>query len=264
MAWLRGSRLRWVIAGAAVLVALVVAAIVAWPHAQRYTGAAAPAQFYEKVQLEPALDREYEHVLGVAHNAGNNLGTLDKALRYGADAIEIDVISARGQLRAGRDQPLPRLARQVFQGPTLAEAWDRAAAADVVKLDLKQTDRGFLNDLVAFVAPRAKSRRVMIASGDPGTLLYLHSRLPEATMLFSVGWPDAVHQLQSDPALQKAIGGVSVFQGLVDASLVTWLHQHKLLVVAWTVNDSQRFNELVRLGVDGITTANLAILRALG
>jgi len=264
MAWLRGSRLRWVIAGAAVLVAVVVAAIVAWPHAQRYTGAAPPAQFYEKVQLERALDGEYKHVLGVAHNAGNNLGTLGRALRYGADAIEIDVISARGQLVAGRDQPLPRLARQVFQGPTLAEAWDRAAAADVVKLDLKQTDRGFLNDLVAFVAPRAKSRRVMIASGDPGTLLYLHSRLPEVTMLFSLGSPDAVHQLHSDPALREAIGGVSAFQGLVDANLVAWLHQHKLLVLAWTVNDSQRFNELVRLGVDGITTANLAILRALG
>jgi hypothetical protein len=74
MAWLRGSRLRWVIVGAAVVAALFVAAIVAWPHAQRYTGAAPPAQFYEKVQLEPALDREYEHVLGVAHNAGKIWG----------------------------------------------------------------------------------------------------------------------------------------------------------------------------------------------
>ena len=55
--------------------------------------------------------------------------TLAKALRYGADVIEIDVISARGQLVAGRIQPLPQLARQVFRGPTLAEAWDRAAAA---------------------------------------------------------------------------------------------------------------------------------------
>jgi hypothetical protein len=45
----------------------------------------------------------------------------------------------------------------------------------------------------------------MIASGDRSALLYLHSRLPEVTMLFSMGWP-----------------------------------------------------------VDGITTANLAILRALG
>jgi glycerophosphoryl diester phosphodiesterase len=50
---------------------------------------------------------------------------------------------------------------------------------------------------------------------------------------------------------------------LVDRNLVTWVHAHKLVILAWTVNDSERFNQLVRLGVDGITTANLAILRAL-
>jgi len=246
------------------VVAVVVAVILAWPYAQRYTGAAPPDQFYKQVKLEPALDRDYRRVLGVAHNAGNNLGTLATALRYGADAIEIDVISARGRLVAGRNQPLPRLARRVFRGPTLAEAWDRAAAADVVKLDLQQSDREFLGELVAFLTPREKSRRVMISSGDAGALQYLRSRLPDVTMLLSVASPDAVHQLLSDPALQKAIGGASVFQGLVDANLVSWLHLHKLLILAWTVNYSQRFNELVRLHVDGITTANLAILKALG
>ena len=30
-----------------------------------------------------------------------------------------------------------------------------------------------------------------------------------------------------------------------------------------TVNDSERFNQLIRPGVDGITTGNLAIIRAL-
>jgi glycerophosphoryl diester phosphodiesterase len=102
----------------------------------------------------------------------------------------------------------------------------------------------------------------MISSDDQEALLYLHTRLPDVTLLFSVNGPDALHQLQSDPTLQQAIGGASVFQGLVDANLVTWGHRHKLLVLAWTVNDSQRLNELVRLGVDGITTANLANLRA--
>jgi glycerophosphoryl diester phosphodiesterase len=262
MAWFRGSRLRWVIAGV-VLVALVAAAIVAWPYVQLYTGAAPPAQFYQKVQPEPALAQDYPRVLGVAHNAGNNLGTLARAERYGADVIEIDVISARGQLVAGRDQPWPWLARQLFRGPTLAQAWDRAAAASVVKLDLKQTDRGFLDDLIAFVAPRARSREVMISSSDQDALLYLHSRLPDVTLLFTLAGPDAVHQLQSSPALQQAIGGVSAFQGLVDANLVTWVHQRKLRILAWTVNDSERLNQLVRLGVDGITTANLAILRTL-
>ena len=245
------------------MIALVVAVVVAWPYIQQYTGSAPPPQFYHKVQLEPALVRDYPRVLGVAHNAGNNLGTLSAALHYGADVMEIDVISARGQLVAGRNQPWGWLARQVFRGPTLVQAWNGAAAAGIIKLDLMQADRGFLDDLVAFLAPRAGSRQVMISSRDSSALLYLHSRLPDVTMLFSVAGPDAVHQLQSDSTLQRSIGGVSVFQGLVDTNLVTWVHAHRLVILAWTVNDSDRFNELVRLGVDGITTDNLAILRVL-
>ena len=262
MARLRGGRLRWAIAGGLVIV-LVTAAVVAWPWVQRYTGSAPPAQFYDQVQLEPALTRDYPRVLGVAHNAGNNLGTLSTALHYGADVVEADVISARGQLVAGRNHWWGWLARQVFRGPTLLQAWDGAAGAGSIKLDLMQTDRGFLDDLVAFLASRAGSRRVMISSRDPGALLYLHRRLPDVTLLFSVAGPDAVHQLKSDSALQRAIGGASAFQGLVDANLVTWMHGHRLVILAWTVNDSERFNQLVRLGVDGITTGNLAILRAL-
>ena len=65
MAWLRGGRLRWVSAGA-VLVVLTAAAIVAWPYVQLYTGAAPPAQFYQKVQPDPALAPDYPRVLGVA------------------------------------------------------------------------------------------------------------------------------------------------------------------------------------------------------
>jgi glycerophosphoryl diester phosphodiesterase len=245
------------------VVALVAAAIVVRPYVRRYTGAAPPVQFYQQIQLQPALAQDYPRVLGVAHNAGNNLGTLTTALRYGADVIEIDVIYARGRLVAGRDQPWPWLVRKLFRGPTLAEAWDDADAAGSIKLDLKQADRGFLDDLVAFLAPRAKSQRVMISSDDRGALLYLHSRLADVTLLFSAGGPDAVHKLMSDATLQKSIGGASVFEGLVDANVVAWVHAHKLLILAWTVNDSQRFNQLVRQGVDGITTANLAILRTL-
>ena len=141
MARMRRGRRRWAIAGG-VVIALVVAAVVAWPYVQRYTGSAPPPQFYEKVQLEPALARDYPRVLGVAHNAGNNLGTLSTALHYGADVMEIDVISARGQLVAGRNHWWGWLARQLFRGPTLVQAWDGAAAAEIIKLDLMQTDRG--------------------------------------------------------------------------------------------------------------------------
>ena len=73
MAWLREGRLRWAIAGVLV-VALVSAVIVAWPLVQRYTGAAPPAQFYDKAGLDPALAQQDPRVLGVAHNAATTPG----------------------------------------------------------------------------------------------------------------------------------------------------------------------------------------------
>ncbi len=257
---MRGSRRRWVVTGVVVVV-LVAALVVAWPSVRVYTGVAPPRQFYEA--LDPALPPGHSGVLGVAHNAGNNPGTTDAALRSGADVIEIDVISARGQPVAGREQGWRWLAERLFRGPTLAEAWDDAADAGIVKLDLQQNDRPLLDDVVAFVAPRSASRRVMISTRDAAALLYLRPRLPDVTLLFSAAFPDAVERLRSDAALIGAIGGVSAFQGLVDPTLVTWAHQHGLLVLAWTVNDGERLQAIVGMGVDGVTTANLAVLRAL-
>ena len=82
-------------------------------------------------------------------------------------------------------------------------------------------------------------------------------------MLFSIGFPEGVQQLRSDAGLQAAVGGVTIFHGLVDTNLVGWLHGRNLCVLAWPVNDGERLNALVRLQVDGVTTANLAILEVL-
>jgi glycerophosphoryl diester phosphodiesterase len=243
-----------------VVVLLAAALAVAWPNVRVYTGVARPRQFYEA--LDPALPPGHSAVLGVAHNAGNNPDTTAAALRHGADVIEIDVISARGRLVAGREHEWRWLAERVFRGPTLAEAWDDAAAG-IVKLDLQQNDRPLLDDLVTFLAPRSSSRQVMISTRDAAALLYLRPRLPGVTLLFSTAFPGAVSRLRSDPALIDAIGGISAFEGLVDPALVAWAHQRGLLVLAWTVNDGERLRVIVGMGVDGVTTANLAVLQAL-
>lgn len=255
--WGRGARGLAVVVGALV-VGLVV---VAWPHAQSFSQGLPPQQFRD--ELDPDLLKDYSGVLGVAHNAANRLDTLQVALDHRADVVEADLISVRGELVAGRDQPMSWLTNQIFRGPTLAQVWDAAAPADVLKLDLKRNDDAFLDDLVTFLAPRQGTREVMVATRDRDAIVRLHRDLPEITLLFSIGFPEGVQQLRSDAELQTAIGGVTIFQGLVEPNLVGWLHERDLLVLAWPVNDVQRLNDLVRQRVDGVTTANLAILEVL-
>ncbi len=53
-------------------------------------------------------------------------------------------------------------------------------------------------------------------------------------------------------------------ESLVDFEMMSWLDARGIGAFAWTVNDIDRVNELIRLGVTGITTDNLAILSLLG
>jgi glycerophosphoryl diester phosphodiesterase len=175
------------------------------------------------------------------------------------------VIAARGKLVAGREfHPWPRLARRLFRGPSLDEAWQQTGAVRTLKLDLKQSDAAFLDQVVAFLSPRLGSRTVIVSTADRGALLVLRDRLPGAQLVYSAGRPAAVERLRADPALAASLSAISAFQGLVDADLLRWAHARHLKVFAWTVDGGPRLAQLVRLGVDGVTTANLAVLRALG
>jgi hypothetical protein len=92
-------------------------------------------------RLEPGLGHGYASAIGVAHNAGDDLGTATEAAAYGADAIEIDVRSDGSELFASHDAPLPGLEDVVFRGPSLQQAWDIAQLRGTVLLHLKGRDR---------------------------------------------------------------------------------------------------------------------------
>ena len=245
----------------AAALAMAVTLVVAWPYVQRFTTGVPPQQFQR--ESDPALTRNYPGTLGIAHNAGNRIDTTEAALAHGADVIEVDVISVRGVLRAGREQPWAWLGDLMFRGPTLTQLWEAAAPAEAIQLDLKQDDPRFIDQVADFLQPRAAGRRVMVASRDARSLMTLHQRVPEATMIFTLAFPEAVDRLRSHVALRSAVDGVSVFHGLVEPDLVSWLHDERLQVLAWAVNDVDRLDDLVRAGVDGVTTGNLAILEAL-
>jgi len=248
------------VVGIALAALLVAAGLIAWPWVRIYTGVAPPEQFEAAVPA-PVTSRD---VLGIAHNAGSNASTTRRALAYGADVIEIDVTIARGRLVAGRAHGVPWLAERVFRGPSLASAWAYSSEAKIIKLDLQRNGRGLLNRLVDFLSEAPPHGEVLVSTRDPDAITYLRPRLPrDVRLIFTVPFPPAEAELRTDADLVSAITGITVFRGLVSKDLVRWAHDRHLLVFAWTVNDGQGMNQMLRAGVDGITTANLAILRAL-
>jgi hypothetical protein len=108
-------------------------------QAERITAGRNPREFARR--LEPGLGHGYASAIGVAHNAGDDLGTATEAAAYGADAIEIDVRSDGSELFASHDAPLPGLEDVVFRGPSLQQAWDIAQLRGTVLLHLKGRDR---------------------------------------------------------------------------------------------------------------------------
>jgi glycerophosphoryl diester phosphodiesterase len=250
------------VAVAVVAAAALIITLLAWPWVRVYTGEAPPKQFDRP--LASPVDTGQRDVLTIAHNAGNNAETTAAALKRGADVIEIDVITVQNTLAAGRVYPWRWLAERVFRGETLNEAWEQAEPAKMIQLDLQETDRGLLDALIGFLRQAPAGQRVLVSTRDADAILYLRPRLASAvTLLYSVPFPEAVQRVQTNRALADAIGGITVFQGLVDADLTAWAHERGLLVLAWTVDDAKRLDALLRLGVDSITTNNLAVIGAL-
>jgi glycerophosphoryl diester phosphodiesterase len=239
-----------------------VAMLVALPWLRLYLGTGQPLQYYRALSAPPhTFGRQ---LLGVAHNAGNNAATEAKALDYHAEVIEIDVVMVHGVLSAGRDRPWRWLADNVFEGPTLADAWQEAAGARIVQLDLQQNDRPLLNALIDFLRRVPTCRPTMVSTRDPEAMQYLAPRVsPSVTPVLSVPSPDAVSRLRNDAQLSGAIGGISVYHELVDDSLVAWAHTHDILVLAWPVDDTEDLRSVFDAGVDGVSTDNLAVLEVL-
>lgn len=253
----------WVVALIVIVASLSVLGvfILFEDRAERYTAGERPPLFY--AALGDGRLEAYPRVFGVAHNSGDSIHATLRALEHGADVIEIDVIEYNGVLYAAHNPPLPRIGGQVFRGPRLADAWAVAGQAEVIKLDLKQSSPEFVSRVAAFLNHRA-DQQVIVTSRDPAALRLLADEAPHAYRMLSIASAERLAALREDDELLTIIDGVTIDHRLLDDDSAGWLRERDLTVLAWTVNDIERVNELVALGVDAITTDNLAILELLG
>jgi glycerophosphoryl diester phosphodiesterase len=228
----------------------------------RNTVGLAPQLFYR--DLEGDLLDDYENVYAVAHNAGDRLGATKAAIEYGADIIEIDVISVGNVLYAGHDVPSELFGTITYSGPTLDLIWAEAVTTGIVKFDLKESTPSFINLVIAFLKQRSTEVQVILATRSQAALAALRPALPSAILLYSVSGSDALRSMRDNEPLLAVIDGVTIPAGLLNDDNVTWMKSLRLLIFAWTVNRLELANELVRLGVSAITTDNLAIMELLG
>jgi glycerophosphoryl diester phosphodiesterase len=225
-----------------------------------------PNQFYAAFDPEDRMysDESYGLVYGGAHNSGARTDAILEALVYGADLIEVDVVEVDGVLRAAHTRPLPIVGQRWFRGPTLEHVWTAAYQADAIKLDLKETTPKFVGLVVEFINSRPEGRPVLVASRETWILRALRVRAPQAILLKSVADAETIEELRQNQSLVSVIDGITVRHSLLDEETAVWLQHEGLLVFAWTVNDMTRVNELMALGIDGVTSDNLAILNLLG
>lgn len=233
---------------------------------EEFTVSRRPALYHEVFDNSQRAfsEQRYEEVIGSAHNSGGRIEATVEAIIFGADVIEADVISINGQLYAGHDPILPLVGDWFFRGPTLEQVWAASYRTDGFKLDLKETSPAFVDLVVDFINSRRPGRDIAVASRSIEVLRSIQERAPRAIRLLSVPDEATFAQLQQDERMQAAIDGVTIRESLVDADKMRWFEEHEIGVFAWTVNDLERVNELMRLGVDGITSDNLAILALLG
>lgn len=202
-------------------------------------------------------------VLGVAHNAGNRPGPARAAARAGADVLEVDVVLVGDELRAGRPLSMPLISQWLFRGPGLDDVWRRNPEVPLIELDLKDPAPSATQLVAAFLVERRGERPVLVASRSAAQLLELRRRVPDVRLLLSIGTAGELAQVRADPAVLAGVDGVTVSEALLDPETIAWLGADDRLLVAWTVNDRHRAADLVRAGVDAVTTDDLALLRAL-
>ena len=206
----------------------------------------------------------------------NTRAAFGRAFERGADAIELDVHATRdGVVVVHHDpdlglpvsEPQQRIAEMTWQDvdatrfvtgvsvPTLAEVLAMAPPSATVYVEVKGSGIEFL---VAEVICRASARSAV------------HSFDHDAVVTFKRIAPDVPRGLLFEGNVEKLeadfrrAGARDVWPhySLIDASLVRRVHALGGRVIAWTVNDVETARRLAALGVDGICTDDVRILKS--
>ena len=208
-------------------------------------------------------------MLAVAHRAGNDLETLRAAALLGADVIEADVHLSGGRLEVRHEKSLHPLPWR----------WDKWQLYPVAEEQL------LLEHLMDALPPKQTVMLDLKGVGrvGPEVVRHLHARSPQHPILVCARWWPSVAPFRAPPWAQVLLSargrselmrlrrllrtgtapdGVSMHLSLLTPALVAEIKQRVPLVLTWPVDDGASLDRAEHVGVDGVITKDLEIVRA--
>ena len=208
-------------------------------------------------------------MLLIAHRTPDSASACAALHQAGADLFEVDVQLRHGTLVVSHYAPLARTGLQRDNWrlrwgdrnlPELAPRLAAVPAAARVLLDPKERTPEARNALVDALIERLSDReRFVVSTGSEPCLRRLSAAGFETW--HSIGDRAGLQRfLANGPSGAKA---ATVRHTLLDAGTLAALRAIVGTVIAWTVNDIVRADELARLGVEGVTTDRVRVMRHL-
>jgi glycerophosphoryl diester phosphodiesterase len=198
----------------------------------------------------------------IVHRAGNDLDALREALTMPAvDMIETDVHLYRGRLEIRHmktigpinilwDRNPWRIANPFAPRLLLEHVLEALGDRAEIMLDLKGRQRGLPAALADAVERVARDRPYTVCSRTWSYLNHFQERT-HARVVYSAGSP---RQLAAVMDRTSEVHGISIAHELLDRATVERLRERMPIVMAWTVNDPARAEELESWGVNGFIT----------
>jgi glycerophosphoryl diester phosphodiesterase len=218
--------------------------------------------------------RREGRVLRIGHRGAaalapeNTLASIEAAIKYEVDLVEIDVVAHIDALRLAHSP-----AQVKDDSPTLDEALAFVARTDAgVIVDLKS--RGIEHAVVEALRRRNLLDRAVVASSHPASLHAVREVEPALTTGFSYPFDRAgiSERAAFQPLIRVGLAGLRrvlpariagmlararadalvVHHALVSRTLVERCHARDAAVLAWTIEDDAALGHALAAGVDGV------------
>lgn len=226
--------------------------------------------------MTPAADHPlapgHPRPLIIAHGGGNSPEAARQAIAARADLLEVDLWLHRGRFEARHERRLRFL-------PLLIETWYlkrpprtpfgleellhlTAASSTALLLDLKDGHNRTAQALHHLLHHLPHHPPVLASSQSWPVLRALHHIRPTIDLLYSIDVRAKLDLFLAVSEREPLPRGISCRHALLTRPIVQELRRRGLAIIAWTVDNIERAEQLADWGVDGITTHRIAELRA--